>query len=563
MIILVPQTKNMKNYVYLFLSFVALLTLIFCSKEDTQPQTNNPETIEEVDITTIATDPWWNNTVFYEIFVRSFYDSNGDGIGDLQGIIEKLDYLNDGNPNTTSDLGITGIWLMPIFPSPSYHGYDVTDYRDVNEDYGTMADFRALIQAAHARGIKVIIDFVGNHTSDQHPWFQSSAANTAKRNWYVWNTAKPNYNGPWGQEVWHERNNNYYYGIFWGGMPDLNYNNTEVTQEIKDIVQFWYNDVGVDGFRIDAVKHWIEAGSQQENTPATLNWWRNFFAFQKGINPRLMTVGEAWTSTTNIAPYSDHRLDYCFEFDLSYAIIDAVNNQNASGLRSKMTEIMNAYAAGQFGSFLTNHDQDRSFNRFGLNQQKAKLAASILLTLPGVPYLYYGEEIGMVGQKPDENIRKPMQWSAGAQAGFTSGQAWQSPNNNFASYNVADQQEEENSLLNHYKKWIGLRNSISQLRTGDIIMASNSASSIFSYIRKSTDATPSYLVVHNLAQARDDFPITVSASGLAEGQYVLRDLLTDNSIGQLNVNANGSIDGTAEAVALDGFTSYVMRLELQ
>ena len=150
-----------------------------------------------------------------------------------------------------------------------------------------------------------------------------------------------------------------------------------------------------------------------------------------------------------------------------------------------------------------------------------------------------------------------------AQAGFTSGQAWQSPNNNFASYNVANQQEEENSLLNHYKKLIGLRNSISQLRTGDISMASNSASSIFSYIRKSTDATPSYLVVHNLAQARDDFPITVSASGLAQGQYVLRDLLTDNSIGQLNVNANGSIDGTAEAVALDGFTSYVMRLELQ
>ena len=122
---------------------------------------------------------------------------------------------------------------------------------------------------------------------------------------------------------------------FSGVEYDLNYNNTEVTQEIKDIVQFWYNDVGVDGFRIDAVKHWIEAGSQQENTPATLNWWRNFFAFQKGINPRLMTVGEAWTSTTNIAPYSDHRLDYCFEFDLSYAIIDAVNNQNASGLRSK------------------------------------------------------------------------------------------------------------------------------------------------------------------------------------------------------------------------------------
>ena len=246
------------------------LPLLFnqCGKESPSTQEERTETPEEIDISSISTDPWWDDAVFYEIFVRSFYDSDGDGIGDLRGIIEKLDYLNDGNPNTTNDLGVTGLWLMPIFPSPSYHGYDVTDYRDINPDYGTMADFRALVEAAHARGIKVIIDFVGNHTSDQHPWFQSSAANTAKRDWYLWNTFKPDYRGPWGQEVWHERNNNYYYGIFWGGMPDLNYNTPAVTNEIKDIVRYWYNDIGVDGFRIDAVKHWIE-GKPARNTPAT------------------------------------------------------------------------------------------------------------------------------------------------------------------------------------------------------------------------------------------------------------------------------------------------------
>ena len=346
-------------------------------------------------------------------------------------------------------------------------------------------------------------------------------------------------------------------------MPDLNYTTPEVTEEIKDIVRFWYNDIGVDGFRIDAVKHWIEAGSQQENTPATLNWWRNFFAFQKDISPRLMTVVEAWTSTRNIAHSSAHRLDYCFEFDLSYAIIDAVNNQNATGLRSKMNEIVATYAAGQFGSFLTNHDQDRSFNRFGLNVRKAKLAASILLSLPGVPYLYYGEEIGMTGQKPDENIRKPMQWSNNTQAGFTSGQAWQAPNSNYASYNVADQQEDENSLLNHYKKWIQLRNATQQLRSGEITLINSSASSVFSFLRKSNEESTAYLVVHNLASARNDLPLNLNASSLEAGNYTLFDVLTNSTLGELNVGANGAIQGTTEAVPLDGFRSYVLRLDAQ
>ena len=203
----------MKNNLLNITCFFCLLLFNQCGKESPSTQEERTETPEEIDISSISTDPWWDDAVFYEIFVRSFYDSDGDGIGDLRGIIEKLDYLNDGNPNTTNDLGVTGLWLMPIFLH-SYHGYDVTDYRDINPDYGTMADFRALVEAAHARGIKVIIDFVGNHTSDQHPWFQSSAANTAKRDWYLWNTFKPDYRGPWGQEVWHERNNNYYYGIF-------------------------------------------------------------------------------------------------------------------------------------------------------------------------------------------------------------------------------------------------------------------------------------------------------------------------------------------------------------
>lgn len=551
-----------RKYSSLFVA-VFMLSLIACSKEENNATNPSNTQEEEIDVNSIPTNSWWDDVVFYEIFVRSFYDSDGDGIGDIRGIIEKLDYLNDGDPSTTDDLGITGIWLMPIFPSPSYHGYDVTDYRAINPDYGTMEDFKALLAAAHARGIKVIIDFVGNHTSDQHPWFQASAANRNKRNWYLWNSSQPNYQGPWGQQVWHERNNSYYYGIFWGGMPDLNFNNLEVTNEIKNTIRFWYEEVGVDGFRIDAVKHWIEEGQQQENTSSTLSWWRSFFAFQKQINPSLMTVGEAWTSTQNIAPYSDHRLDYCFEFDLSYAIINAVNNRNTSALRSKINEVNSTYEAGQFGSFLTNHDQDRSFSQFGLNKEKAKVAASILLSLPGVPYLYYGEEIGMIGRKPDEDIRKPMQWSTENQAGFTTGQAWQAPNFNFADTNVSDQLRDENSLLQHYQQWIGLRNNQPALRKGAYLEVNSSTSGVLSFLRQDEASNTTLLIVHNTASAQENLPISLNSSFLNEGTYTLRDVLTDTALGSITVGANGGFTGTNEVVPLGALSSYALVLEAQ
>ncbi|MGB0346259.1 MAG: alpha-amylase family glycosyl hydrolase, partial [Balneolaceae bacterium] len=211
----------------------------------------------------IIEDPkWWNEVVWYEIFVRSFYDSDGDGIGDFNGLTEKLDYLNDGDPNTDTDLGIGGIWLMPIHPSPSYHGYDVTDYRAINPDYGSMEDFKNFIVAANERGIKVIIDYVMNHTSTEHPWFQASAAGDSHfRDFYRWEESKPNYNGPWGQTVWHQRNGDYYYGLFWGGMPDLNYENPAVKDSMFAISDFWIEEIGIDGFRQDAVLYIDEDGS--------------------------------------------------------------------------------------------------------------------------------------------------------------------------------------------------------------------------------------------------------------------------------------------------------------
>lgn len=541
---------------------LGFLSLLNCSTPES-PTDEVPDNSVLIDVNSIESDPWWDDAVFYEIFVRSFYDSNGDGIGDLRGLIEKLDYLNDGNPSTTNDLGVTALWLMPIFPSPSYHGYDVIDYRSIHPDYGTMDDFKALITAAHARGIKVIIDFVGNHTSDQHPWFQDALENGSKRNWYRWTDAAPNYQGPWGQNVWHERNNNYYYGIFWGGMPDLNYTNPEVTNEIKNIVRYWYEDIGVDGFRIDAVKHWIENGSQQENTSATLQWWREFYAYQKNIDPALMTVGEAWTSTQNIAPYSDSRLDYCFEFDLANSIIDAVINQNATQLKIKLNEIMNTYAHGQYGTFLTNHDQDRSFNRFGQDLNKAKLGASLLLSLPGVPYLYYGEEIGMTGQKPDELIRTPMQWSGEAQAGFTSSTPWQSVNNNYTDFNLANQQSDPQSLWHHYQKWIRFRTQNPALRSGDLQWLNSDTSGILPFARHLQGEESTLLVIHNLSsQSQESTSISGQIKNLTAGTFTLTDLETQTEITTLEIDGSGAFVMQLDRL-LEGRESKIFRLTPQ
>lgn len=285
----------------------------------------------------LHTTYWWNDAVFYEIFVRSFYDSDGNGKGDFQGLIEKLDYLNDGDPATNSDLGITGIWLMPINQSPSYHGYDVTDYRTVESDYGSNEDFKEFIAEAHKRGINVIIDYVMNHSSSEHPWFQDSkSTGSDKRDWYRWSATNPGYSGPWGQDVWHSSSGAYYYGIFWSGMPDLNYETQVVKDEMFDIARFWLEDMGTDGFRLDAVKYIIENGSELEDTEETFQFWRDFRAYYKSVNPNAFAVGEAWTSTDIVRNYVENDgLDYCFEFDLANAIINALEMETPLYLLNK------------------------------------------------------------------------------------------------------------------------------------------------------------------------------------------------------------------------------------
>ena len=446
---------------------------------------------------------WWNDRVFYEVFVRSFADSNtgplaNDGIGDLQGLIEKLDYLNDGNPATTSDLGVTGLWLMPINPSPSYHGYDVTDYDGINPQYGTRADFERLLAECHKRGIKVITDLVLNHTSSDHPWFRKALAGDPQfRAWYLFVDADhvPTVRGPWNQQVWQTMQGQHYFGLFWSGMPDLNYRNPAVTAEAYRIADEWLRDLHVDGFRLDAARHLIEDGDVMADTPETLAWLRAFRTHVKQTAPDALVVGEVWTHTETIADYvTGGSLDLGFEFDVADAIIDAVKTHRRDKLAYALENAVGAYPAQQFASFVTNHDQDRIASQLGGDPARLKLAASLLLAAPGVPFLYYGEEVGQVGAKPDEMIRNPMPWTAGRNGGFTNApRPWEPLQRDPGHRNVAAQDPDPGSLLNHYRRWIRLRQAEPALRQGDFRLLDLGRDDVVAWQRSAAGSTVTFI----------------------------------------------------------------------
>ncbi len=423
-----------------------------------------------------AVAPWWQERVFYEIFVRSFADSTSgplanDGIGDFQGLIERLDYLNDGDPATLTDLGITGIWLMPINPSPSYHGYDVTDYYGVNPQFGTREDFRRFMDECHRRGIRVIVDLVLNHSSAQHPYFlRALGGDSGFRDWYLFVEPDqvPDVRGPWDQQVWQVKNGQHYYGIFWSGMPDLNYRNPSVTAEAKRVAEHWLGDMGVDGFRLDAIRHLIEDGETMSDTPETFAWLEDFQRHLKRAKPDVLTVGEVWTHTEAVSEYIRRdALDLAFEFDLAAAILEAAQGGRKDKLAYVLDEVATSYPPNRFATMITNHDQNRVASELREDPSKLKLAASLLLTAPGVPFLYYGEEIGQVGAKPDEMIRNPMPWTGGVNGGFTAApRPWEPLQPGHERRNVAAQQADPGSLLSHYRRLVRLRQAESALSRG-------------------------------------------------------------------------------------------------
>ena len=508
---------------------------------------------------------WWDGAVCYEIFVRSFYDSNGDGIGDLNGIAQKLDYVNDSDPKTTKDLGANCIWLMPIMESPSYHGYDTTDYYAVNHEYGTNDDFKTLVAEAHKRGIRVILDLVLNHTSKQSPWFQQAAKDPASpyRDWYLWSKDKPGYKNPWGEDPWRQSSarNEYYYAIFSVTQPDLNYRNPAVTAEARKISAFWLNDMGADGFRLDAIKHLIENGPNQQHTPETHAWLRDYRAFLQQTKPGAFTVGEVFGDpVATLRTYYPDQLDEYFEFDVAQNIVAAASGGIAPPFISAVTTAEAVLPYNRWAPFLTNHDQNRVMSTLGNDMGKARIAATALLTLPGLPFVYYGEEIGMTGQKPDERIRTPMQWTSdGATGGFTSGKPWEALQKDTPTVNVGAQDADPGSLLNLYRALITLHTTNPALRGGAFVPLRTSNGAVAAFLRQAADET--VLVVLNFSKvAASNVTLDLAKSTLGAGDYQLAPLLGEQASAPLTVGDGGDITGSMPWPSLAPQTGYIATL---
>jgi glycosidase len=498
-----------------------------------------------VEIAPPAGTEWYRHAVFYEVFVRSFQDSNGDGKGDLPGLISRLDYLNDGDPSTTTDLGVDALWLMPIFASPSYHGYDVVDYERIHPDYGTLEDFERLCAEAHRRGMRVILDLVINHTSDKHPWFVESASSpdSAKRDWYEWRATNPGWKQPWGYSTnitWHERNGAYYYGVFWGGMPDLNMKTPATREEIKRIASFWLGK-GADGFRLDAARYLIENGSGggQADTPETHAFWKEFAAHVRQVKPDAVLVGENWSPTSSIAAYygstdkvpGGDELPLNFNFPLSEQMIAGIQKSDATGIAAKLAEMSRVYPVGVADApFLTNHDHVRIATQLGGVQGRLSNAAALLLTLPGSPFLYYGEEVGLANGTTanDEAKRTPMPWDATAGGGFSTGTPWFSFAPGRENANVARQTSTPSSLLSRYRELVRVRHASEALDRGGLRLLTPTSGSVVTLAFVRTLPDEQVLVVHNLS----DLTITAGPFDLAGD--TAEPLFTDSGVGTLS-----------------------------
>lgn len=497
---------------------------------------------------------WWSNGVCYEVFVRSFFDSNGDGIGDLPGLTSRLDYIKG--------LGANCIWLMPVMQSPSYHGYDTTDFYNINKDYGTNDDFKKLMQEAHARGINVLIDLVINHTSDQHPWFkEAQTPGSAKRDWYIWSATDPGYKGPWGATAWWPKGaNQFYYGVFDASQPDLNYRNPDVTKEIYNVTRFWLQDMGVDGFRLDAARHLIEDGKTQINTPETKAWLRDWVKYYKSVKPTSFTVGEVNGSSDELQGYWPDKLDSYFEFGVASSMVRSVAKDSPLGFLQAEDLANTSWPYQRWSSFLTNHDQNRVMSLFQGDVPQMKLAAGLLLTTPGLPFIYYGEELGAQGSKPDEEIRTPMQWDSSPTAGFTTGTPWHKPNaTSLATANVAAEDKDPNSLLNYYRKLIQLRRNSPALSGGSWTALTSNTDTVAAYIRQASDET--VMVVANFDSKAVDNPVlTLEKSGLKAGQFAGQELLQAAKVADLTVGEGGSIKNATPIARLEPHTAYIIKL---
>ncbi|MBQ8518122.1 MAG: alpha amylase [Agathobacter sp.] len=454
---------------------------------------------------------------YYEIFVYSFYDSDGDCIGDLQGVIEKLDYVEY--------MGFNGIWLMPIMPSPTYHKYDATDYCAIDETYGTMEDFEELVKECHDRGINVVIDLAINHSSSEHPWFTQACeylrgleegqepdlAECPYVDYYHFSKEKEasTYYAVSGTD-W------YYEGAFWSGMPDLNLQSEAVRKEIQEIAKFWI-DKGVDGFRMDAVRYYDRAGVEANNE--VLNW---LYTECTKLNPDFYMVSEAFEPLGTIAQYYGSKTPSMFNFDAGQQtgmLFKAAKGYMAPGeyidqLLSYDKRFSEQNPDYIDAPFLTNHDMGRVAEVCVNNETNMKMAAGLMMMMNGSPFVYYGEEIGMNSMSDkDENKRLPMYWSDIVRAGTTDGP----PNCNLSitsSFEAVDEQlKDGHSLLNYYRHAIRLRNENPEIARGEIKKIDALCTDSYGVMTKTYEGSTIAIAINNKDA---EVQITLTDSEIAE-----------------------------------------------
>jgi alpha-glucosidase len=491
---------------------------------------------------------WFNHAVFYEIYPRSFADSNGDGVGDLKGITSKLDYLQH--------LGIQAIWITPCFPSPQVDfGYDVSDYEAIDPMYGTLADFDELVAKAKTHNIKIILDFVPNHTSDQHKWFleSKSSKTNPKRDWYIWRDGKDggkppnNWTSTFGGSTWtlDPTTGQYYYHYFYAQQPDLNWRNPEVRKAMLDCMRFWYKR-GVAGFRLDAVDTLFEDPDLKDNPllpgldkfgfpneheiynkklPEVHDVMRDMRKLADEYNAVL--IGETWTA--NVAELRDYYGEKKDELQMPMDLmLTQFPRLSAPLFREHITALEDAGGWPVF--VISNHDIVRSYTRWGKNtsdidssterDQIAKLAATMYMLLRGTPIMYYGEEIGMMNNDPKrkedvqdpqgrrgwpneigrDGERTPMQWNDGPNAGFSTGKPWLPVAPNYKTHNVATESKDPDSILSLYRKIIALRSSEPALREGKYIELNGGDQNVLAFARQDVGGN-SVIVALNMSDS--------------------------------------------------------------
>jgi len=528
---------------------------------------------------------WWRRGIFYQIYPRSFQDSNADGVGDVRGIIERLPYLKA--------LGIDAIWLSPIFPSPmADFGYDISDYTGIDPVFGTMADFDTLVNATHESGLKLILDLVPNHTSDQHPWFIESRASrdNPKRDWYIWRDGRPdgglpnNWLSEFGGSAWQYEaaTGQYYYHAFLAQQPDLNWRNPEVREAIYDVMRFWLRR-GVDGFRVDVIWHLIKDAEFRDNPPNP--------HFREGRPPhekivmqystdqpevhevvaemRCVTgefesrvlIGEIYLPLHRLVAYYGNDLAGA-QMPFNFALLSTL--WSARSIERIVADYEKALPAGAWPNWvLGNHDRPRIASRVG--HEQVRVAAMLLLTLRGTPTLYYGDEIGMhqVAIAPDQvrdpfeknvpgmglgrdGCRTPMQWDASPHAGFSTVTPWLPPADDFVHENVVNLEADTKSILNLYKALITLRMKLPQLVTGAYEPLATPGDILL--YRRSGDGEPILIALNFGAE-----PVSVTASSIGFGNEIVLSTFLDRQgedvQGELNLRGNEGVIIAAPARA--------------